>query len=364
MLSNNLPGEKPITRPEPIVKADRLAWLYFEKPDLARQASFLRNFGFRVEMKNEKTLYARGAGEAPVCYIATQGKKARFVGSAFAVLQRSDLVALSEATGVPITPLATPGGGESVRLTDPNGFVVEVINGQQNARPMDTRQQAYRINTPFDQVRVNQPARPPLKPSQIVRLGHLVMQTPKSVETIQWYMRHLGLIPTDVQYLDNGEPMLTFLRLDRGDKPADHHSLVVATGLLAHYDHSAYEVIDVDAIGQGQQVLKAAGYKHMWGIGRHRLGSQLFDYWKDPDGHIMEHYADGDLFTADYPTQYSNFEFAGIWTWGMDLPKGFGLEPSLKMFGALLRLLTGDESGRRRLGAMLRVVRKPARPWL
>ena len=58
----------------------------------------------------------------------------------------------------------------------------------------------------------------------------------------------------------------------------------------------------------------------MWGIGRHILGSQLFDYWHDPDGCQFEHYADGDLFTADYETRYSPFEPGSIWAWGDDAP--------------------------------------------
>ena len=40
----------------------------------------------------------------------------------------------------------------------------------------------------------------------------------------------------------------------------------------------------------------------MRGIGRHILGSQIFDYWQDPWGDKHEHYCDGDLFTADEPT--------------------------------------------------------------
>ncbi len=34
----------------------------------------------------------------------------------------------------------------------------------------------------------------------------------------------------------------------------------------------------------------------MGGIGRHIQGSQLFDYWRDPDGFLVEHFADGDMF--------------------------------------------------------------------
>ena len=117
-----------------------------------------------------------------------------------------------------------------------------------------------------------------------------------------WYLRVLGLIPTDVQYLADGSPNLAFCRLDLGEQPADHHTLVLVGGIEEKYEHSAYEVVDLDALGQGQQVLRAQGHRHMWGIGRHVLGSQLFDYWFDPDGFEYEHYTDGDVFTADFET--------------------------------------------------------------
>mgnify|MGYP002260725590 CR=1 FL=1 len=61
-------------------------------------------------------------------------------------------------------------------------------------------------------------------------------------------------------------------------------TFVIVGGLEDKYEHSAYEVVDLDAVGQGQQVLRAKGHKHLWGIGRHVLGSQIFDYWFDPDG--------------------------------------------------------------------------------
>ena len=33
------------------------------------------------------------------------------------------------------------------------------------------------------------------------------------------------------------------------------------------------------------------------GVGRHVLGAQVFDYWRDPWGHVLEHFTDGDLLT-------------------------------------------------------------------
>ena len=46
------------------------------------------------------------------------------------------------------------------------------------------------------------------------------------------------------------------------------------------------------------QHLRDRGYRHSWGIGRHIQGSQIFDYWRDPDKMMFEHYADGDVFDS------------------------------------------------------------------
>ena len=166
--------------------------------------------------------------------------------------------------------------------------------------------------------------------------------------------------------------------------------------LEEHYEHSAYEVVDLDALGQGQQVLRAQGWRHLWGIGRHLLGSQLFDYWFDPDGFEYEHYTDGDLFTADVETCYSPLEFGSLWAWGADAPASMKPTMNLRTLLRVLRLLRAQahhpaapEAARpshgrprapgsifsptyhathpaslpRRHAPLGRAVRSPARPW-
>jgi hypothetical protein len=88
------------------------------------------------------------------------------------------------------------------------------------------------------------------------------------------------------------------MRCDRGDVAVDHHTfLCVGVGGLG-FDHAAFEVEDIDAVMLGHEHLSAAGYDHHAGIGRHVLGSQVFDYWRDPWGHVLEHFTDGDLLDA------------------------------------------------------------------
>jgi hypothetical protein len=177
----------------------------------------------------------------------------------------------------------------------------------------------------------------------------------------EWYLRALGLIPTDVQVLADGSPSLAFCRLDLRDQPADHHTLVIVGGIEEKVEHCAYEVLDLDALGQGQQVLRAQGHPHMWGIGRHLLGSQLFDYWFDPDGFEYEHYTDGDVFTADVETAYSALEFGGIWAWGADAPASMKPKKNLRTLLQVLKLIRRKAITPQRSTAG--APDAPARPW-
>ena len=73
---------------------------------------------------------------------------------------------------------------------------------------------------------------------------------------------------------------------------------------------------NIDDLMRGHTHLKNAGRKAAWGVGRHILGSQVFDYWKDPWGHELEHWTDGDLFTAADGSGRSTFqELLGV-QWG------------------------------------------------
>jgi hypothetical protein len=362
-MSEAPPGRIPLERPDPIVCVEDIAFVRFEKPDLDRQERFLADFGLVRTHRTEDALYMRGSGPAHHVYAAARGPVARFVGAAFRAATRADLDTLARATGAPVAAIDEPGGGERVVLRDPAGFRVEVVHGIEELAPLPPAAAPPR-NGPGRPLRVDRPVRPPRRPAQVARIGHVVLQATRFRESADWYMRHLGLIPTDVQCLDDGSPNLAFLRCDRGDRPSDHHTVVVFGGIADAYAHSAYECADLDDVGMGQQVLRAAGWKHVWGIGRHLLGSQIFDYWRDPDGDELEHFADGDCFTAGHPTGYHPFDPSLLWMWGADLPRDFGpkLTPALaaSVAGAVLR----GRLSLSRLKLLKRSAARPARPWL
>lgn len=46
------------------------------------------------------------------------------------------------------------------------------------------------------------------------------------------------------------------------------------------------------------------------------MGSQIFDYWFDPSGFIMEHYVDGDLLDDTSKTQRTEASPDNLHVWG------------------------------------------------
>lgn len=354
-------GSKPIERPEPLVRVDELAYVLFERPDLDKQRSFLEDFGMQVAKATDKAVFLRGNGRSPWFYAALKGDTARYLGAGYTVNTQAELEALAIHHGVDIEPIDAPGGGQRVRLHDPEGFIADIVHGREPQPRIETRDTLFTANTPTAKPRVNEGVRSGPEPSPLEKLGHLVLAVSNFNSSMHWYMENLGLIPTDAQCVKDGTPVLAFLRCDRGDTPADHHSVVIAQNIGPSLMHTAYETLDLDSIGQGSQYLRWKGWKHQWGIGRHILGSQLFDYWLDPYGVEMEHYADGDVFTADHPTGYHPLDPGSLYTWGEDPPPPPTPGPMtmLKLvFSGKLRKLP------RVLGKMRGALSAPARPWL
>ena len=308
---------------QPTVYAKRLTHLIFQRPDLALAQQFLIDFGLRSLEQNENGLFFRTTESGSYCYHVKFGSEAKFLGFGLEVDSLDDLEKLSQLKGASqVQQLSTPGGGYGVDLRDPSSFLVQAVC-QQTPEPKLDHRPALDLNIDLQQIRINQPQRLPVHPPEILKLGHVVLELADFKETIQWYMQHFAFIPSDVQVLPDGSPAVAFMRLNLGDTPADHHTLALAQGVMPTYSHSAYELVDTDAIGIGQHLLREKGWQHAWGIGRHILGSQIFDYWNDPWHSKHEHYCDGDLFDADMPTGIHPVSKKAMAQWGPVMPSSF-----------------------------------------
>lgn len=359
-----LAGEHPGRANNPVIKAQDLAWLEFAKPDLGRAEVFAKAFGFATSLRTEDELHLRGTDPGAACVIIRKGPRSSFLGPAFRAADASDVLRLANATGQRVTTLPDTVGGTGVDLADPNGLRVRVVSGARDL-PALPSQAPLAFNFGHDVRRTNATQRPPREPALVQRLGHLVLQTPKYRQTLDWYLQHLGLIVSDFLYYPGQRergPVMSFIRCDRGATPADHHTLALALGPAARYVHSAYQVTDLDALAAGGEYLRDHGYRHAWGIGRHIQGSQLFDYWRDPDGFMVEHFSDGDLFDNTLEPGWAPMSASGLAQWGPPATADFlGIKPgkeSLRELRATLCALRADnEFDIRRLLGLLKVAR-------
>ena len=323
-------GEHPGRSRNPVIKVHDLAWLEFEKPDLIRAEAFAHAFGFATVLRTDSELQLRGTDAGAPCVIIRRGTTTRFRGMAFTAQDEADLLRLANATGAQARPLPNTIGGLSVNLVDPSGIPVHVVAG---THPLDAlpAQAPHTFNFGDDLNRANVTQRPPRVPARVERLGHVVLQSTKYLAALNWYLDNLGMIVSDFQFFagqrDHG-PAFSFIRCDRGSTPADHHTVALGLGPTNRYLHSAYQVCDLDALGAGGEYLKDHGYQRSWGIGRHIQGSQIFDYWRDPDGFLVEHFTDGDMFDCTLEPGWAPLTASGLAQWGPRATNDFlGINP-------------------------------------
>jgi catechol 2,3-dioxygenase-like lactoylglutathione lyase family enzyme len=309
----------------PVIKVHDIAWLEFEKPDLARAEAFARAFGFTTVVRTGTEVHLRGTDGGAPCVIIRHGRRSRFVGMAFTAHDREDLMRLAEATGARLRALPETLGGQAVDLVDPSGIPVRVVAGTQALDELPA-QTPHTFNFGHELRRTNATQRPPREPARVQRLGHVVLQTTGYTRALDWYLDNLGMIVSDFLFFpgqrDRG-PTMSFIRCDRGMTPADHHTLAMALGPANRYVHSAYQVCDLDALAAGGEYLTERGYFRSWGIGRHIQGSQIFDYWRDPDGFLVEHFSDGDMFDCTLEPGCAPLTASGLAQWGPPITKDF-----------------------------------------
>ncbi|MET8312050.1 VOC family protein [Micromonospora sp. NPDC005173] len=340
-----LPGEHPGRARNPLIKVHDLAWLEFEKPDLERAELFARAFGFTTSLRTADELHLRGTDPGSPCVLIRRVRRSRFIGPAFRAAEPEDVLRLADATGTAIAPLPESLGGVTVDLVDPSGARVRVVAGTHELPALPT-QAPLTFNFGHDVTRANGVQRPPREPAKAQRLGHVVLQTTRYLETLNWYLEHLGLIVSDFLYHEGQRergPIMSFIRCDRGSTPTDHHTLAMTLGPANRYVHSAYQVPDLDSLAAGGEYLLDRGYQRSWGIGRHIQGSQIFDYWRDPDDFLVEHFTDGDLFDCTLEPGWAPMSASGLAQWGPPATKDFlGMRPgreSLRELRAVISAL-------------------------
>ncbi|KAK4959169.1 hypothetical protein LTR10_003968 [Elasticomyces elasticus] len=310
----------------------KTAYVVYYHSNLDEARTFLLDFGLTVaDEQPGRTIYFKGYGTEPYVYVCHQSDTGRsfFGGAAYIVDSERELEKASRlpSSNGKIQHLHGPGGGWGVTLTDPAGHKVHLIHGWQEEAAESKDLQKLVVNFEDDKPRKGKFVRLETGPAPVYRWGHYGVTYPSGTyeQMYDWYTTTLTLAPSDV-VLRGEKPITCFFHVDRGEVYTDHHCFFFkmtkpndAPGVA----HAAFEVHDFDVQQLGHQHLVSKGYELCWGVGRHVLGSQVFDYWFDPSKFILEHYADGDLVNSNTPVAKVQAGPQALSVWGPPVPEVF-----------------------------------------
>jgi catechol 2,3-dioxygenase-like lactoylglutathione lyase family enzyme len=308
----------------PVVKVADIAYGRLQSPSLDQAEEFLTDFGMVRAERTRDALYMRGTDPHHHLHVTHLGPS-KFIGLAFFVEDEDDLKRAMKAPGATgIETLDEPGGGKRVRFHDPHGYQIELICGMAPVKPLPTRRAV--LNWGDDKLRrAGELMRLQRGPSEVKRIAHAVIMTQGVPEKIRWYRETLGLVCSDDVYAgDEQNVIASFNRCDRGPIYVDHHTFLCLEGPKVGLNHLSFEVQSIDDVMLGHEHLRGRGkYKHVWGIGRHVLGSQVFDYWQDPWGRVHEHWTDTDVLNDEARPNLLPAEEGLNSQWGEPAPQHF-----------------------------------------
>jgi catechol-2,3-dioxygenase len=199
---------------------------------------------------------------------------------------------------VAIQEVEIPGREQGLRLADPDGNAIVLL---ERRRPADPRP-AEMI---FSEVV------PGFHPR---RLGHVNYLTENVKRAEQWYVEKLGFAVTDWI----GEEGL-WLHVN-----AMHHSTAFLEKGFNHIHHLAFELVDwgemrvaLDHLGKNQRSL-------VWGPGRHGMARNLFGYFRMPEEDLfIELYCDMQQLEVDHqPVRHPDTPHSSN-TWGILPPRTY-----------------------------------------
>jgi catechol 2,3-dioxygenase-like lactoylglutathione lyase family enzyme len=148
------------------------------------------------------------------------------------------------------------------------------------------------------------------------KLSHVVLGSPDAAASRRFFVDAIGF-----RVSDEVRPMgASFLRCS-----TDHHNLLVQSGPVAFLHHTAWEMDDVDAVGRAAAAMIGAdASRHVWGLGRHGIGSNFFWYLRDPAGNFAEYTCDLDVIADEEAWRVSASSSAHpLATWGPPVPRSF-----------------------------------------
>ncbi len=289
----------------------RLTSVTLATPDAAAAADFYESFGLT---RVDEATFATADGGQQLRLVEDDHR--RVVELGLGVEHPDDLGALAERLHGTDRPADRD--GTTLRSHESGAGFDVVLTVAPTI--LSTPKESDPVNRPGDTERTTRAAaidrEGPVRPR---KLGHVVIGSTEPERTQRFFTDGLGFAISD-----EIPGIAAFLRCS-----TDHHNVLVQGGPVNYVHHTSWQVDDVDEIGRGaKHLLDGDPHRHVWGLGRHYLGSNFFWYLRDPGGTFAEYYADLDIIDdpATWEPRAMTDERA-LYSWGPPPPMEF-LAPS------------------------------------
>ncbi|HVV92601.1 MAG TPA: VOC family protein [Hyphomicrobiales bacterium] len=121
------------------------------------------------------------------------------------------------------------------------------------------------------------------------KLGHVALLVGDAQKAAKYYTDILGF-----RWSDWLGDFFVFMRCN-----TDHHTMNFLRSEKSGMFHVAFELLDMSHLGRSCDVLAQHRQRIIWGPGRHGMGHNLFVYHRDPDGNIIEFFAELDRMSDE-----------------------------------------------------------------
>ena len=185
-----------------------------------------------------------------------------------------------------------PGQATSLRLRDPDGFVVELIG------------EMAQVDANYGP-RAVQPR----------KLGHITFRVGDCKRSAGFYSEVLGFRVSD--WLDD---KFVWMRCN-----PDHHGVAFSQADVVTLHHFAFEVQDFSHLARQADHLAQNGYSLIYGPGRHGPGHNQFAYFRDPERNLVEYTCDVQQIWDDATYEPKVWSSKEQWSnlWGSPKPADF-----------------------------------------
>ncbi len=300
----------------------RLTRVTIGVPDVAATAEYYADFGLDPAGEAAPGQAAFGTADGGEQLRLVPAARRRLAELRIGADDPDDLDRIETALG----GLEIPAQREATTLTavDPGTEVTVVVEIADRLDQPETPPPPY--NAPGHVGRANARAPSILREDQVRprKLGHVVLGSTDQERSQRFFTAGLGF-----KVSDTVPGLAAFLRCS-----TDHHNVLVQQAPLAFLHHTSWQVNDVDEVGRGASAMLAKDpARHVWGLGRHHVGSNFFWYLRDPAGNFSEYYSDLDCIVDDALWTPRTWEGArGLYSWGPPPPPSFLAPEDLAAF--------------------------------